>query len=236
MRARGTNYGMMHFFKLLMLTLGIWLVHAQPLAAELTTGQPPTNRVACITEDDIVHIPADTTTQIDISLLRKMLYCAAARRLTLFELFDELIVLLKEGSQRIVIPGDSLRSLNRIFQYGGERMLYLFPVQLIDRVECGASLEMLPQLEIYLHGPAPDYVEKVNWVGETATKIEKHYGCAEIEIEKYEQCFGLSAVTKHFMGTVTKIILYEEAKIAIYIKDFFRPKRWELGRIARNRK
>ncbi len=223
----------MQFLKLILLALGVWTAYAPPLAAQQVIKKPPTNKIACITEEDIAHIPADTTTEIDEALLRKMLQCAVARGLTLFELFDELIVLLKTGSQRIIIPGDTLRLLNRSYQYGGERMLHLFSAPLIDRVECGASLEMLPQLEIYLYEPPPDYVEVVNWVGKTATKIEKHYGCASVELEEYEQCFGMRAVTKIHTGIVTRISLYEETKIAIYIKDFFRPKRWELGRITR---
>ena len=207
--------------------IGLWAL--APIYAQSTLH--PSLSPNCVQERDIAHLQSESIQQISEQLLAQFFACGARNNLTLFELFDDLIVRLDSKNMRIGIPGAMLRSLSTTYTYGRRRMSFFFPISFIDHVEIGAPLFNRPQLQIVLNDYPPDYTERVNWIGKITTRVDTYYGCNQVRQEKYEECFGLHAFNNVFSSTVSSIILYEKSKIAIYVKGFAVPKRWTLGTI-----
>ena len=171
-------------------------------------------------------IVSDTALQsFDTAIFNSLLEYAALRGLTLFELFDDVIIMLTKRDVRARISGDVVRESAHRYELGGRRMRALFPEELIDYFEIGAPHNSAPQLDIYLTEQPPNYFERVN------IQIGRNYGFGAVTDRLFEQGFGISAGILVFNFEVERFELYAPREIAIYMRDFERPKRWRISAV-----
>ena len=183
---------------------------------------------------NIVHVVSSDT-------LRSMYNCADRYSLSYIELINYATIILQENNVRLKISGDIIRELNAHYKIGGTRTRALFPIRHIVEMEFGASITApaSPSLEISLDTVPNPYAEKVNFIGYISIYLNLYYGFYTAEVDRFLDAFGISAAQtdkkKIKKRTLSRIHIYEQNKIAIYISKFLRPKRWRIDQVARKK-
>ena len=163
--------------------------------------------------------------EFDTPTFDTLLEYATTRQLTLLELFNDVITVLTIRGTRARVSGDVVRESTDRYELGGRRMNALFPSELIDYFEIGDPRNGAPQLDIYLTGPPPTYFESVN------IQIERNYGFKSVSGQLFDDGFGISAGILIFSFEVERFELYGPQRVAIYMRDFDRPKRWLISAV-----
>ncbi len=160
--------------------------------------------------------------------LEQILGTAADIQINLFELLDCLYRYLQPRNMRVEITGSSFRHLQSSFDYGEERVLALFPVHKLVKVQTGACFSQDQKaFDMYLDSKYTKYIE----IG--TALYEPRCGFEKLEPLTFSEAYGMQIKKWGMVKKLSKIYHYENGKGAIYVKGFFRPKRWRLWLIKR---
>lgn len=166
-----------------------------------------------------VMSPAETEALVSLS---------ADLSINVFELMDCVARYALPSGVRLVLPGDSLRALESRFRLGDARVLSILPVEKLDRLEIGSSLEKGENpIDIYLVSEYESFIE----IG--TAHYEKRFGFAKVGPLSFESCFGIQVSRFLFSAPLVRLELYAPAKGAIYVRGVGKPKRWNLQVIGR---
>lgn len=163
--------------------------------------------------------------------IESLLTIGAKNELNLFELLYITYEHISKVDARIKILGKYLRELETKITYGDKRVYSIIPINIIEEVQLGlANKTGLSIIDIYFKETYEKYVE-------IGTAIyEKHIGFAKVENYAFLKCFGMKVKKLGITKSIDKIEMYKKNKIAIYIKDFFKPKIWAFNHIFLNLK
>jgi len=164
----------------------------------------------------------------DAALLDRLLQYGLERELNIFEVFDDVILDLKASGSRLRIPGSTFRAAAEQYDLGRERAEALLPPQKITDIYLGTRLSVNDsEIDVFLSEEHSQYLEIAD------ITLSTHYGFKHVEGRLFSQGFGARVKRFLFRFTLDKIDLYERNKIAIYVEDFGRPKRWRIDKIIR---
>ena len=164
----------------------------------------------------------------DLDLLSALFDYADSRDINLFELFGVVVPVLQREQVRLRISGEELRGAAAIFELGRDRTQALLPVSKVRYIELGAPLASGdPAVEIFLTEEHRQFLEIAN------ISLSTHYGFADVRERVFTGGFGAAVRRIGFNFNLDSIDLYELNKIAIYVRNFGRPKRWRIYAIER---
>ena len=164
----------------------------------------------------------------DDELLTSLFDYADSKDVNLFELFGVVVPVLEDREVRLLITGNDLRSMARTFELGGDRTAALLPVEKVRYIELGSRLSPDdPAVEIFLAEEHQQFLEIAD------ITLSTHYGFSDVEGREFAGGFGASVRRIGFNFNLDSIDMYELNKVAIYVRNFGRPKRWRIYDIER---
>jgi hypothetical protein len=164
----------------------------------------------------------------DLDLLVSLFDYADAKDVNLFELFGVVVSVLERREVRLLILGSRLREAANIFELGGDRANALLPVEKVRYVELGAKLAPTDAaVDIHLTEEHNQFLEIAD------ITLSTHYGFADVEDRVFTGGFGAGVKRIGFSFNLDSIDMYELNKVAIYVRNFGRPKRWRIYDIQR---
>lgn len=164
----------------------------------------------------------------DSELLTALFDYADSKDVNLFELFGVVVPVLQEREVRLLITGNALRQIATVFELGGDRTAALLPVEKVRYIELGAGLSPEdPAVEIFLSEVHQQFLEIAD------ITLSTHYGFSDVEDREFAGGFGASVKRIGFNFNLDSIDMYELNKVAIYVRNFGRPKRWRIYDIER---
>lgn len=164
----------------------------------------------------------------DLDLLVSLFDYADAKNVNIFELFGVVVPVLERREVRLLILGNRLREATEIFELGGDRANALLPVEKVRYVELGAKLAPTDAaVDVYLTEEHNQFLEIAD------ITLSTHYGFAEVEDRVFAGGFGAGVKRIGFSFNLDSIDMYELNKVAIYVRNFGRPKRWRIYDIVR---
>jgi len=171
--------------------------------------------------------PPGTARQMDGEELNRLLVYGESRGLTIFEVFNESIVALAAGGQKVTISGDLLRSAAARFDLGGDRVASLLPVAKVAQVSLGSSGPGEPgELEVLLREEHAQYLELAD------IRLSTRYGFRDVRPGLFADGFGASVRRLLFSFNLESIELYAKNRVAIHVRSLAQPKRWRIPRIT----
>lgn len=148
--------------------------------------------------------------------------------INVFELMDCVARFALPSGIRLVLTGDSLRGLESRFQLGDARVLSILPVEKLERLEIGSTLQTGENpIDIYLLSEYESFIE----IG--TARYSKRFGFARVLPLSFEGCFGVEVSRFLFSAPLVRLELYAPAKGAIYVRGVAKPKRWNLRTVGR---
>ncbi len=165
----------------------------------------------------------------DVALMTELFDYADSKDVNVFELFAVVVPVLEEQQVRLLILGSTLRRVTESFRVGGDRAQALLPIPKVRYIELGAAIVPDDDLtvEIFLTEEHQQYLEIAN------ITLGTHYGFADVEGRAFTGGFGAGVRRIGFNFNLDSIDLYELNKVAIYVRNFARPKRWRIYDIER---
>jgi hypothetical protein len=164
----------------------------------------------------------------DLDLLLSLFDYADGKDINLFELFGVVVPVLERREVRLLILGSRLRQAAEIFELGGDRANALLPVEKVRYVELGAKLTPSDAaVDVYLSREHNQFLEIAD------ITLSTHYGFADLEDRVFTGGFGAGVKRIGFNFNLDSIDMYELNKVAIYVRNFGRPKRWRIYDIER---
>ncbi|MFP4430352.1 MAG: hypothetical protein ACLFPV_03815 [Spirochaetaceae bacterium] len=164
----------------------------------------------------------------DLDLLVTLFDYADSKDINLFELFGVVVPVLERREVRLVILGSRLREATEVFELGGDRANALFPVEKVRYVELGAKLAPTDSaVDVYLTEEHNQFLEIAD------ITLRTHYGFADVENRVFTGGFGAGVKRIGFSFNLDSIDMYELNKVAIFVRNFGRPKRWRIYDIKR---
>ncbi len=203
------------------LALAAVLVALAPLAADPSSGD------GSAVDRLLVSGAAGATREMEADELDRLLQYGASGSLTIFEVFNQVIVALAARGERAAIPGDVLRAAAARYDLGGERVASLLPVAKVALVTLGSGRPgEAGELEVLLQEEHAQYLELAD------IKLSSRYGFEEVRPGLFSEGFGASVRRLIFSFNLESLELYEPNKIAIHVKSLPQPKRWRIPRIT----
>lgn len=153
---------------------------------------------------------------------------ASIEKINVFELIDCVFRYVAPKNIRIKIYGDFLRSAERNFYLGSERVLAILSIESLQYLEIGAHLsDGQEDLDIYMKKTREAFIE----IG--TAHYQTRFGFKKLSPLLFDEAYGV-IVTKLFIKTpLRKLELFSPGKGAIYVKALSRPKRWNLSIIQK---
>jgi hypothetical protein len=162
---------------------------------------------------------------------KQFIALAAKLKINIFELIDCTFRYVSTRNIRVSISGISLRKLQNQYDFGGERVLAIIPIDKLQYIETGAFLSGdQKDLDIYLTSVHQSYIE----IG--TAEYEPRFGFEAMLPLVYSQAYGITVKKLFFSAPLEKLELYAPGKGAIYAKGLSRPKRWNLDIITEKNK
>lgn len=156
-----------------------------------------------------------------------LLQLAASNKINVFELLDCIYRTVSVRNIRIAINGESLRKLDSSFDFGGERILAILPIDKLEHLEIGALLETDDKaLDIFLVSAHESRMEIGN------AYYQKRFGFESISPLLFASAYGVNVRKFVFSTPLEKLELYAPGKGAIYVGGMSKPKRWNLDIIT----
>ncbi len=171
--------------------------------------------------------PPGSVRQMDREELDRLLAYGESSGLTIFEVFNEAIVALAAGGQKVTVSGDLLRDATQRFDLGGDRVASLLPVAKVAQVSLGSSGTGAPgELEVLLREEHAQYLE----LGDI--RLSTRYGFRDVRPGLFADGFGASVRRFVFSFNLESMELYDRNKVAIHVRSLAQPKRWRIPRIT----
>ncbi len=160
-----------------------------------------------------------------------MIDTASSLPINIFELIDCVYQYLSKNNMRVEIKGSSLKKLMESYNYGGNRILALMPIPLIEKIYVGSVFKPEQKaLQIFLEQEYEKYIE----IG--TALYEKEFGFKKLTPRLFSDSYGMKVKKFGIKLKVKKIDLYGPCLGAIYAGNLFRPKKWYLWYISKIRK
>jgi hypothetical protein len=141
------------------------------------------------------------TGTIDLETLTTLFELSVQYKRTIFELLNSLILYAKDRQMNIILPGDSIRIVEKSYQLGGATVSALLPTQIIENIMINSDPER-PKLELTL---MREYDTKISF-GDI--HLEKRFGFKDAVKGKFLQSFGIQAGISIFKFGIDVIDLY----------------------------
>ena len=171
--------------------------------------------------------PPASVRQMGGEELNRLLRYGESNKLTIFEVFNETIVALAAGGQKVTISGEVLRGEAERFDLGGDRVASLLPVDKVTQVSLGASGPGAPgELEVLLREEHAQYLELAD------VRLSSRYGFRDVRPGLFSDGFGASVRRLIFSFNLESMELYAPNKVAIHVRSLAQPKRWRIPRIT----
>ena len=153
---------------------------------------------------------------------------AGTIHINIFELLDCTYRYITPRNIRIAISGDSLRKAEKNFDFGGKRILAIFPVDRIMSLQTGAQFSQdQSALDIIIPSKYETYIEIGTAIYET------HFGFRIVSPLVFSDSYGVSVKKIFFTAPFDRLELYAPGKGAIYVQGLLKPKRWNLDVISK---
>ena len=176
------------------------------------------------------HMPTTDSAvyQLNDEELTDILGAAADNSINLFELIDCCYRYLAPRNMRIALSGDSLRRLKSSFNYGGHPIDSLLPIDKLVKAETGVCFTGDQKaFDIYLDSSYSVYID-------IATALyEPRCGFKTLEPLNFSEPYGMRIKKWGIVKKIKKIHLYSPGSAAVYVKGFYKPKRWGLPVVTR---
>jgi len=173
-------------------------------------------------------IPENVLYHSTVNDIELILSTAADTSINLFELIDCMYRYLAPNNKRLEISGEILRNARISFGYGGYPVEVLLPIDNIVSVQVGACFTQDQNpLEMELDAPYSVYIEIATAAYDTRC------GFTKLEPLNFLESYGMYIKKWNITKQVRKIHLYEPGFGAVYVRGFFKPKKWELAPISR---
>lgn|GEM_PF-2913528 len=198
-----------------------------------TVGFPQSTNKSQTAWDWILNLPAQKTTALTSNQLDRLLAMAVAQHWNLFDLLDEIQPRLAEHEIRVWVSGDSLRSAALRYRLGGHRVDTLFPLPLLIDLSVGSTATGEPAVVAHLTQPTSGFLELGDF------HLSTEYGFQNVEGKALAGAFGVQVKNGFFRWNLDKIVRVPDPRglgdpnfIAIHLKGFFRPKRWQIDPVS----
>ena len=161
---------------------------------------------------------------IDISEAKILFNWGVAQNLDFLMILDLLILRSVEIKSRIVIPKTVLNALLSTYNFDKWGNLQQFiPIKNISRIEMGAPIkEGQNALDLYQE---QTYSGK-SILGEFS--LDQHFGFHSHAKGRFYDAFGVSAKQFFTSWPLEHMELYEPLKFSLWIKGFFKPKKYDI--------
>jgi hypothetical protein len=164
--------------------------------------------------------------EMDREELERLLQYGAAKKLTIFEVFNEAILALAARGQAVTIRSDTLMAASDRYDLGGDRVASLLPVAKVEQILLGSRRSGAKgELEILLKEEHAQFLELAD------IKLSRRYGFRDVQPGLFADGYGASVRRIFFSFSIEGLELYEPNKIAIHVKSLPQPKRWRIPRI-----
>lgn len=193
------------------------LVPLQMLTADAIQAPPDEELIALVESLD-----SESGSLKVLSTEEFSLFLAYARKheRTLFELMNLIYPVLDERNLRYKIYGETILESEKKYQLGRSKIRVILPFDSLISMEFGAAFSSKQHaLDVFIEEP---YSE--DFYGFGKLHEETHFGFGEIRPNYFNDAFGMSA-KRLFTFDVSHLHLYEAGKVAIHLKNFFKPKR-----------
>jgi hypothetical protein len=151
----------------------------------------------------------------------RFLAYAVEHERNLFEILNLVYPLLVERNQRYRIERSVVLESEETYRLGRSKLRVILPFDMLIAMEIGAKLRADDNaFDVFIeeHYSADFY-------GFGMLHEDPHFGFREIAPNYYNDAFGMYAKRMFFTLDVSRLHLYETEKVAIHLKNFFRPKR-----------
>ncbi len=174
---------------------------------------------------DFSIAPATTVT-LDDDQVETLIALCDELEINVFELIDCVNRVVAPQNSRVVMRGSSLRKAQLAFDFGGERVLAILPVDKLEHLEVGATKAKGQRaLDIFLEAPMENYIE----IG--TVRYEKKFGFETVSALKFSGAYGITVKKMLVTAPLKTLELYAPLKGAIYVQGLSRPKKWNLNAV-----
>lgn len=146
------------------------------------------------------------------------------RNMDFIMVLDELAPLLVREKKRLIIPAPVLGHILKTYELDKWGNLQIFlPLSKLTSLELGAPLEYGDNLL--------DLTLEKDYSGTSPLGdffIEKKFGFKSHRTGRFSDAFGVYAVQFYARWSLDYLDLYEPLKVALHIKGFFRPKKYDI--------
>jgi len=187
--------------------------HAEPGVAMFLTGLEliPGTMYVC-TETDTANLIA----------------LAEMEKINVFELIDCIYRYINPRNIRFTIFGKHIREMQSNFDLGGDRILAILAIDTLRYIEFGSILEDGQKaMDAYLESAKETYIE----IG--MAYYESEFGFLSLSPLLFNEAYGIIIKKAFFKAPLIKVELFSPGKGAIYVKNMFRPKRWNLDVVTK---
>ncbi len=153
---------------------------------------------------------------------------AAQIHINVFEVLDCAFRYIKPLNIRVQVSGSQLRSLQKRYDLGGDRVLSILSVEKLNNLELGARLANgQNDLDIFLNAPSEKYIE----IGTAVYDVR--FGFKKISPLLFDEAYGITVKKMFITTTLERLELFAPGKGAIYVKALQRPKKWNLDVVTK---
>lgn len=145
-----------------------------------------------------------------------------------FEMLQCVYRYAKPREFRLQFLGKDLAENKQHFDYGGSRIDALLPLEKTVKLEIGETFNAQQKaLDVYLNAPHKDFIE-IAYV-----MYDKQFGLNSIGETVFTDTYGMKIQKMLVVFTLEKFDLYTAGQIAMYAKNFYKPKKWYLDNIIK---
>ena len=193
------------------------------------------------TQTNVFELLVDTLPQgsgphlLTLVQIEQLLDIAVKQGWNIFDLLNEGIPYLIRRQKRIMILGDDLRNLAKMFRLGDSRVDAVLPLPKIIEIQIGFPLSSLDgAADIRLSQTHSQFLE----LGEFT--LQTRYGFRRVEGKSLADAYGITVKNGLFSFNMSHIERVPDPTggnnpnfIAIHLHFFFRPKRWHIDPIRK---
>lgn len=158
----------------------------------------------------------------------KLIALAETEKINVFELIDCIYRFISPRNIRILLYGEHIRKMQMNFDLGGDRILAILAIDTLRYIEFGSILNKGQNaMDVYLEAPRETYIE----IG--MAHYESQFGFTTLRPNLFDDAYGITVQKFFLKAPLTKLELFSPGKGAIYVKNMFRPKKWNLDVVTK---
>lgn len=210
--------GLMKHVKLLSMLILLIILSLQNAAAQAIEAPADAELTAIV---DSLDGKEGEITRLTTGEFANFLAYATEHERNLFELLNLIYPLLVERNQRYRITGETILESEKKYRLGRSKLRVILPFDSLIAMEIGKSFASDQNaFDVFIEEP---YAE--DFYGFGILHEDTHFGFREIEMNYFNDAFGMRAKRMIFTFEVSHLHLYETEEVAIHLRKFFKPKR-----------